>query len=126
MSKPDPVERGLVTGPRLIRCCKGTYPEWLRNMTIYDYIMTMTDVKIAQLKAKLSEHLRRVRRGHTLTILDRETPVARIVPYDVPGPLRVREPPAGGSELRQVPLPPPLAIELEIVDVLLEERQGQR
>ncbi len=98
----------------------------LSNMTCYDYIMTMTDVKIAQLKAKLSEHLRRVRRGHTLTILDRDTPVARVVPYEEPGPLRVREPPSGGSELHAVPLPPPLALDLDIVDLLIEERQGER
>ncbi len=98
----------------------------LSNVTTYDYIGTMNEVKIAQLKAKLSEHLRRVRRGHTLPILDRDTPVARVVPYDEPGPLRVREPPSGGSGLRGVPLPPPLAVDLDIVDVLLEERQGER
>ncbi len=95
-------------------------------MTSYDYIMTMTEVKIAQLKAKLSEHLRRVRRGHTLTILDRDTPVARVVPYEESGPLRVREPTSGGSELHQVALPPPLAVDMDIVDLLLVERQGER
>lgn len=95
-------------------------------MTRYDYIMTMTEVRIAQLKAKLSEHLRRVRRGHTLTILDRDTPIARVVPYDEPGPLSVREPPRGGSGLREVPLPRPLGLDLDVVDVLLEERQVER
>ncbi len=95
-------------------------------MTTYDYIMTMTEVKIAQLKARLSEHLRRVRQGHTLTILDRDTPVARVVPYDEPGPLRIREPPSGGSGLHAVPLPPPLALDLDIVDLLIEERQRER
>ncbi len=95
-------------------------------MTSYDYLMTMTEVKIAQLKAKLSEHLRRVRRGHTLTILDRDTPVARVVPYEEPGPLRVREPSSGGSGLSEVPLPPPLPVDLDIVDLLLEERQLER
>lgn len=37
-------------------------------------------VKIADLKARLSAHLRIVRAGGSLTILDRSTPVARIVP----------------------------------------------
>ena len=37
----------------------------------------MKSVGIAELKARLSEHLKSVRRGRTLTVLDRETPVAR-------------------------------------------------
>lgn len=41
----------------------------------------MTDVRIAELKAHLSEHLRSVRNGDTVTVLDRDTPVARLVPY---------------------------------------------
>ena len=40
----------------------------------------MSDVRIADLKARLSEHLRSVRNGGTLTVLDRYTPIARIVP----------------------------------------------
>jgi prevent-host-death family protein len=43
--------------------------------------MTMKGVGIADLKARLSEHLKAVRRGRTLTVLDRQTPVAQIVPY---------------------------------------------
>jgi antitoxin (DNA-binding transcriptional repressor) of toxin-antitoxin stability system len=34
--------------------------------------------------------LRKVRRGQTLTVLDRETPVARIVPVDAEVSLEVR------------------------------------
>ena len=108
------------------RRCSAQTRARLSNMTGYDYLMTMTEVKIAQLKARLSEYLRRVRRGQTLTILDRETPIARVVPYEEPGPLRVREPSSGGSELREVPLPPPLAVDLDVVDLLLEERQRER
>jgi len=37
---------------------------------------------IADLKNNLSRHLTRVRRGGTLVVLDRNTPIARIVPYD--------------------------------------------
>ncbi|MBN1417754.1 MAG: type II toxin-antitoxin system prevent-host-death family antitoxin [Planctomycetes bacterium] len=37
------------------------------------------EVKIAQLKARLSAYLDAVRRGETVTILDRKTPIARIV-----------------------------------------------
>ncbi|HUR19396.1 MAG TPA: type II toxin-antitoxin system prevent-host-death family antitoxin [Vicinamibacterales bacterium] len=41
----------------------------------------MQVVKIADLKNNLSRHLARVRRGGELTVLDRDTPVARIVPF---------------------------------------------
>ena len=41
----------------------------------------MHSVKIANLKNNLSRHLARVRRGVEITVLDRDTPVARIVPF---------------------------------------------
>ncbi len=41
----------------------------------------MTEVKIAELKAHLSEYLRSVRRGNEVIVKDRETTVARIVPH---------------------------------------------
>jgi prevent-host-death family protein len=40
----------------------------------------VTEVRIAELKARLSDYLRSVRRGNELIVKDRETPVARIVP----------------------------------------------
>ena len=39
-----------------------------------------TEIRIAQLKAHLSEQLRWVQRGHEVIVKDRETPIARIVP----------------------------------------------
>jgi prevent-host-death family protein len=50
----------------------------------------MSQVRIADLKARLSEHLRSVRQGGTLTVLERDTPVARILPYAVP-PIEIAE-----------------------------------
>lgn len=41
----------------------------------------MKAVKIADLKNNLSRHLARVREGGELTVLDRDTPIARIVPF---------------------------------------------
>jgi prevent-host-death family protein len=38
-------------------------------------------VKIADLKNNLSRHLARVRRGGQITVMDRDTPVARLVPF---------------------------------------------
>jgi prevent-host-death family protein len=87
----------------------------------------MTTVRIADLKARLSEHLRKVRRGGTLTILDRDTPIARLSPYESDGAaLRVRVPPADALALQQVPLPPPLGLRRDVVELLLEDRQGEQ
>ena len=94
-------------------------------MTSYDYVMTMTQVGIAELKARLSEYLRSVRRGRSITVLDRDTPVARLVPYIESDLIRVREPQEPGS-IHDVELPPPLPIDFDVVELLLEERQGER
>jgi prevent-host-death family protein len=58
----------------------------------------MNAVKIADLKNNLSRHLARVRRGGSLTVLDRNAPIARIVPIEHPqafgqaqGPDRIAE-----------------------------------
>jgi prevent-host-death family protein len=89
--------------------------------------MVMKSVKIAELKARLSEHLRQVRRGVTYTVMDRETPIARLVPYDAGGePLRIRKPLGRVASLQRVPLPPPLKLDVDPVALLLEERQTER
>ena len=87
----------------------------------------MKDVKIADLKAKLSEYLRYVRQGHTVTVLDRHTPIARLVPHQPRTILRVREPtgPYGGK-VGKVPLPDPVDLDVDVVEVLLELRQNER
>jgi prevent-host-death family protein len=86
----------------------------------------MKRVKIADLKAHLSEHLRAVRRGETVTVLDRDRPVARIVPYDSAGPARIRKPVPGAGRLGEIPLPPPLRGRGDIVQLLLEDRARGR
>ncbi len=99
----------------------------LVKMTRCDYIIVMTRVKIAELKAKLSEYLRQVRRGHPVVVLDRNQPIARLVPFDADGEtLVVREPMGRYSSLQKVPLPDALNLDLDIVDLLLEERQVER
>ncbi len=96
-------------------------------MTISDYDMTMRSVNIAELKAKLSEYLRHVRSGHELTVLDRSTPVARLVPLDEgAGMIRIRHPMRRHPSIQSVPLPPPLRLEFDIVELLKEERQKER
>jgi prevent-host-death family protein len=79
----------------------------------------MSDVRIADLKARLSEHLRSVRNGGTLTVLDRDTPVARIVPYAAPS-LEIRK---ATRQVRDLKLPPKPAKRTDSVAVLLEDRR---
>ena len=87
----------------------------------------MNTVRIAELKRRLSEHLRKVRRGGSLTVLDRDTPIARIVPYEGDGALlKVRSPLPDAPKLQRVPLPPPLRLHRDIVKLLLAERQAER
>ena len=69
-------------------------------MTTHDYLMTMNTVRIADLKARLSKHLRTVRGG--------------------------RRPGGGAPRLHRVTLPPPLRRKLDVVALLLEERQHER
>ncbi len=87
----------------------------------------MSTVGIAKLKSKLSEHLRKVRAGHSLTILDRDTPIARIVPWgNDTAAFSSRPPRPGAPKLNRVKLPPPLPMRGDIVDLLMEERQRER
>jgi prevent-host-death family protein len=79
----------------------------------------MTTVRIADLKARLSEHLRSVRKGRTLTVLDRDTPVARIVPYAAE-PIEVRRP---TRRLLDLELPPAPASPTDSLTVLLDDRR---
>jgi prevent-host-death family protein len=79
----------------------------------------MADVGIAELKARLSEHLRAVRNGGTLTVLDRDTPIARIVPYAAPT-LEIRK---AKRRLRDLKLPPKPARRTDSVAALVEDRR---
>jgi prevent-host-death family protein len=87
--------------------------------------MTMKEVRIADLKARLSEHLRYVRRGHALTVLDRDTPVARVVPIEASTGLVIRRPAGARPSVAAVPLPPPLRLAVDPVALLLEDRQAE-
>lgn len=94
-------------------------------MTRYGYNVVMKQVRIAELKARLSEYLHAVRKGDTVTVLDRETPVARIVPI-TKSALRVREPRAGSPPPNKVSIPPRRKLKVDVLQLLLEERQNQR
>ena len=96
-------------------------------MTTFDYYVSMINVRVADLKSRLSLHLRKVRAGQPITVLDRSTPIARIVPYEEEGAtLTVRHPLPEAPSLKQIVLPPPLKLRRDVVMLLLEERQGER
>jgi len=86
----------------------------------------MKQVRIAELKARLSEYLRAVRRGETIAVLDRETPVAQIVPVRHRATIRIRKRVPGTPPPNQVPLPKPLKVKIDVVQLLLDERQSHR
>lgn len=91
-------------------------------MTTHDHNQVMSKVGIADLKAHLSEHLRKVRGGRTLTILDRDTPVARIVPFAADTPLEIRRATRKPSDLR---LPAPPSAPTDSLSALLQDRASR-
>jgi prevent-host-death family protein len=95
-------------------------------MTNYSHNMVMKQVRIAELKARLSEYLRTVRQGETIAVLDRDTPVAQIVPFREQRALRIRKPAPAAPPLNRVRRPKPLKLKVDVAQLLLEERQGHR
>ncbi len=89
------------------------------NVTTHVHDEAMKKVGIAELKAHLSQQLRKVRCGHTVTVLDRNTPIARIVPYDADTPLEMRRATRKPRDLR---LPPPPSTPTDSLTVLLQDR----
>jgi prevent-host-death family protein len=86
----------------------------------------MKTVRIAELKARLSEFLRIVQNGESIAVLDRNRPVAQIIPMVEGRGLRVRKPVPGSPKPNKVPLPNPAQLGVDVLDLLLEERQPGR
>jgi prevent-host-death family protein len=97
----------------------------LANETRYGHHEVMKQVRIAELKSHLSEYLRAVRGGQTIAVLDRETPIAHIIPIR-DRTLKIRTPSPGTPPPNRIPLPKPLKFSIDVVDLLLEERQRDR
>ncbi|MDQ3517132.1 MAG: type II toxin-antitoxin system prevent-host-death family antitoxin [Gemmatimonadota bacterium] len=86
----------------------------------------MSKVGVADLKAKLSEHLRTVKRGEEVTVYDRNEPIARIVPFTPRGALIVREPTREYKSFRDIKLPPAVKLDVDPVELLLQDRNKER
>jgi hypothetical protein len=59
-------------------------------------------------------------------VLDRETPIAQIVPVRERPALHIRKPVRGTPAPNRVALPKPATLKVSVVELLLEERQGHR
>lgn len=96
----------------------------LAEMTRSSHNAGMKKVRIAELKARLSHYLRLVRKGATITVCDRDTPVARIEPIrPEPYRLTITKPAPGAPKFWEVPLPPPLGREIDLDELLREDRE---
>jgi antitoxin (DNA-binding transcriptional repressor) of toxin-antitoxin stability system len=75
------------------------------------------------LRQSLSKHLRNVRRGQSLAILDRKTPIAQIVPFPQDGfSLPARRPLEGSTPPNKLRWPGPVKLHHDPVAMLLAER----
>jgi len=83
-------------------------------------------VRIAELKARLSEYLRYARGGRTIIVLDRNTPIARIEPYVNPSQPLVIRPARGKTVFGKMKFGPPLKLDIDPVELLLEDRRSGR
>jgi len=92
-------------------------------MVMFGHNLVMKTVRIAELKARLSHHLRRVRAGEPLTVLDRNTPVAKLVPLDEDDDIVITKPAPGTPSFASIKMPPPTKLPFDIVELLLEDRR---
>ena len=91
-------------------------------MTISDYHIVMRTVNIATLKAKLSYYLGQVRGGGEFLVLDRKTPVARIIPSGgADQGLVIRKAPKSPSAIGKIRIPP-LGRKIDSTRMLREDR----
>jgi len=86
----------------------------------------MKQVRIAELKAKLSQFLRAVQAGESFAVLDRNTAIAQIVPLGGRTGIRMRKPVAGSPAPGKVSLPKPAQLKIDVLELLFEERQNHR
>lgn len=95
----------------------------------------MRNARISELRDSLSEYLARVRKGETLIVYDRDTPIARIEPVaptdDYPQWAReaIRRGILTPPKVRdRAPLPPAIKIDpkFSVLEALLEERRSGR
>ncbi|TPW14395.1 MAG: hypothetical protein FD129_1088 [bacterium] len=96
-------------------------------MTINSHHIVMIRIGVADLKARLSEHLRKVRGGEPVIVMDRDRPVARLVPWvESRVELIVNPPKVAYRTLGDIPKPPPIEYTGDILEALAIERADRR
>jgi prevent-host-death family protein len=84
----------------------------------------MKKVGIADLKAHLSGHLRDVKQGEVLLVMERSTPIARVVPAGQASGVVIRPPLRPLSEAKKrLRALPRLELAVSSLDLLLEDRR---
>lgn len=81
----------------------------------------MKAVRIAQLKDHLSEHLRAVENGDEVLVMDRDRPIARIMPVSTSYSPRLIPPALPFDQVRDLPRVP-VDLGVSSTELLLEER----
>lgn len=85
--------------------------------------MVMKRVMVSELKAKLSSYLALVRRGDSVVVLDRKTPIARLGPVEERSSgFLVEEPVLSGEELDPVQVIT-LLKKTDVLDLLRGDRE---
>ena len=62
------------------------------DMATSSHAISTKQVRIAELKARLSEYLSAKRGGESIAVLDHDTPIAQLIPVRELSALRVRKP----------------------------------
>ncbi|HLG18862.1 MAG TPA: type II toxin-antitoxin system Phd/YefM family antitoxin [Bdellovibrionota bacterium] len=85
----------------------------------------MKSVRIAEFKSRLSKYLRLVQKGAEIVVMDRETPIAKVVPF---GPayddFRVIPPKKGFEHIRTLKFEPPSKKTDSLRALLAERNRG--
>ena len=84
--------------------------------TYYSLVKT---INISRLKAHISQELLSVRRGERIVILDRDIPIAQLIPYEESTAPLVPQAPTRALELRKVGI----SVEVDPLAVLMAERR---
>ena len=82
----------------------------------------MKQAMISELKAKLSAYLSAVRKGETVVVCDRKTPVARLIPYAQSTDESGIEEPVVTDPVLAWPKPIRLRKKVDVVKLLREDR----
>jgi antitoxin (DNA-binding transcriptional repressor) of toxin-antitoxin stability system len=92
---------------------------------LWAYIVTK-QTGIAELKSRLSEFLRLVQSGESIAVLDRNRETAQIVRVMGRPGIRIHKPAPKSPKLDKIAAPRSSRQDIDVLDLLLEERRNNR